>query len=501
MKYWSRFFVLGLFALFSACAREKMWEEQSPIAHHPLNEYRISREEALSSLRSVAKDLYSYDLRSSSQDKLSEIARLIPSSLSPVLFSSSQMRVGESLKTMDIDTMIYIVNFAESRGFAILAADRRLGVPILAVTDSGSISRSDFESHSLILMSEEERRKEIPDFQAYSPELDDYSVGAELQDFGANLIGNITQNFLNKTVTTELTSINGEKDLNNYPEKGKQGRDQNDNVGYFWKEIGRVNALLDTKWHQWYPFNDWCPERRRTLKLFGPKRKAPAGCVGIAVAQIFAFHEKPSYLEYYGNVVDWKTVKTICPYDNIYYPQKPEDTASEEDKRAHIILRDQAAALAMAVGDGVKTSWGYSGSTAFPCNAARYMRKSGYSMATRRWGLNKEMILEMLDNRRPVILSANAGLFGGHAWVVDGYIQYQLEIERKTDKGVVIEKSKERKELLHCNFGWRGLCDGYYTSSIFDTGSSPEERDDKDTNLNENEDPSKYTWLFSIITY
>ena len=64
------------------------------------------------------------------------------------------------------------------------------------------------------------------------------------------------------------------------------------------------------------------------------------------------------------------------------------------DKR----LRDNAAALAMAVGDGVKTSSGYSGSAAFPCNAASYMRKSGYSMATRRWGLNKEMILEMLDN-------------------------------------------------------------------------------------------------------
>lgn len=497
MKFRSSFVLLGLFLLLTGCAQESL--EHSPtLVSVSSNPFRISEEEALSSLRSVAKDLYSSDLRSSSQDKLAEIVRLIPSSLSPVLFSSSQMRVGENLKTMNVDTMIYIVNFSERRGFAILAADRRLGTPILAVTDSGSIARSDFESQSLVLMSEEERRKEIPDFQAYSPEFDDYSVGAELQDFGANLIGNITQNFLNKTVTTELTSGTGGKDPNNYPGKGKQDGDQNDNVGCFWKEIGRVNALLDTKWHQWHPFNDWCPERS---KFLGPKRKAPAGCVGIAVAQIFAFHEKPSHLEYYGNVVDWKTVKKVCPYGNIFYPKKPDDKASEGNKRAYIILRDQAAALAMAVGDGVKTKWGYSGSTAFPCNAARYMRKSGYSMATRRWGLNKEMILEMLDNRRPVILSANAGLFGGHAWVVDGYIRYQLEIEKKTDKGVVIEKSNERKELLHCNFGWQGLCDGYYTSSIFDTGSSPEERDDKDTNLNKDKDPSKYTWLFSIITY
>ena len=37
--------------------------------------------------------------------------------------------------------------------------------------------------------------------------------------------------------------------------------------------------------------------------------------------------------------------------------------------------------------------------------------------------------------------------------MVDGYMQYRLEIEKRADKGVVVEKTNERRELIHCNFG------------------------------------------------
>ena len=496
MKFRIQFVVLGLLSLLSGCVQD-VSTPNSPIEYVSNNPFRISEEEALSSLKGVAEDLYSSGLRSS-QEKLLEINSLVPSRLSPIRLSQAQLREGNFPEKINIDTMLYIVNFSKKRGFAILAADKRIGAPILAVVDSGSISRANFENHSIILMSEDERRKEIPDFRAYSPQLNDYSVGAMLEDPHANLIGDMTRNFLNKTISKEITSASRKEDLDDSFKNGDIYHDKDGKDSYFfWVKIKEVRALLETKWHQWHPFNAWCPERRKTLGFLGPKQKAPAGCVGIAVAQVFAFHERPKQIEYYGNVVDWKMVKRVCPYYRTGTLSKPENVVSEDDKR----LRDNAAALAMAVGDGVKTSWGYSGSAAFPCNAASYMRKSGYSMATRRWGLNKEMILEMLDNHRPVILCAAAGLSGGHAWVVDGYMQYRLEIEKRTDKGVVVEKTNERRELIHCNFGWGGLCDGYYTPSIFDTGSSPEARDDKDTNHDKDKDPSVYNWLFSIITY
>lgn len=156
------------------------------------------------------RTLYSSGLRSS-QEKLLEINSLVPSRLSPIRLSQAQLREGIFPEKINIDAMLYIVNFSKKRGFAILAADKRIG--ILAVVDSGSISRANFENHSIILMSEDERRKEIPDFRAYSPLLNDYSVGAMLEDPYANLIGDMTRNFLNKTISKEITSASRKEDL------------------------------------------------------------------------------------------------------------------------------------------------------------------------------------------------------------------------------------------------------------------------------------------------
>ena len=123
-----------------------------------------------------------------------------------------------------------------------------------------------FENHSIILMSEDERRKEIPDFRAYSPLLNDYSVGAMLEDPYANLIGDMTRNFLNKTISKEITSASRREDLDDSFKNGDiyHGKDGKDSY-FFLVKIREVRALLDTKWHQWHPFNAWCPERRKTL--------------------------------------------------------------------------------------------------------------------------------------------------------------------------------------------------------------------------------------------
>lgn len=39
----------------------------------------------------------------------------------------------------------------------------------------------------------------------------------------------------------------------------------------------------------------------------------------------------------------------------------------------------------------------------------------------------------------------------GHAWLIDGL----------------------RGEYVHCNFGWNGVCDGFYLSGVFDTTKGP----------------------------
>ena len=54
---------------------------------------------------------------------------------------------------------------------------------------------------------------------------------------------------------------------------------------------------------------------------------------------------------------------------------------------------------------------------------------------------------------------------GGHAWVVDGYIDY------------VTGWRSEEHLYLHCNWGWNGNCNGYFLDGVFNTDTSPSYED------------------------
>jgi hypothetical protein len=51
---------------------------------------------------------------------------------------------------------------------------------------------------------------------------------------------------------------------------------------------------------------------------------------------------------------------------------------------------------------------------------------------------------------------------------------------------------------LHCVWGWRGNCNGYYVSRIFDTTRGAVI---PDTGQEGNTETDYYNWAFHIITY
>ena len=80
----------------------------------------------------------------------------------------------------------------------------------------------------------------------------------------------------------------------------------------------------------------------------------------------------------------------------------------------------------------------------------------------------------MLDNDSPVFIQALRRLrlfpiskiIDGHSWVIDGYrIQDLID-----DNGVVYNT----RTLMHCNWGWHGQWDGYYSSKLFKIGEGEE---------------------------
>jgi len=118
------------------------------------------------------------------------------------------------------------------------------------------------------------------------------------------------------------------------------------------------------------------------------------------------------------------------------------------------------------------------------------------------------------DNQRPTyIRGASSG--GNHAWVIDGINFYNIRdwlVKYAPPKDLNSSQRGEEisRELLsstpvrkvHCNMGWGGLCDGYYTYNVFDT-SKRLNFGDVDTSVGDKSGTVGYIFnsAFKIIYY
>ena len=85
-------------------------------------------------------------------------------------------------------------------------------------------------------------------------------------------------------------------------------------------------------------------------------------------------------------------------------------------------------------------------------------------------------------------MSAIDGLIDGHAWVIDGYKKRKyVSSSGHVDK---------RQYLVHCNWGWGGCNNGYFSSGIFKTLSAVEFDFSNINTMNEN-----YWHAFNTVTY
>jgi hypothetical protein len=65
----------------------------------------------------------------------------------------------------------------------------------------------------------------------------------------------------------------------------------------------------------------------------------------------------------------------------------------------------------------------------------------------------------------------------GHAWVIDGYgyMDFYREFLRDNQTGTTgyVLITTNNSLMVHCNFGWDGISDGWYIYGLFDTGHTP----------------------------
>jgi hypothetical protein len=358
------------------------------------------------------------------------------------------LRTQVSLRSdiVGMDTLLYLVNFNDNEGFAVLAADSRIPETVLAVIDQGNITPQDFVEGDYHPYNNSVDY--IEGFNLYNKDADDYYVASEPPPY------------------TMLVHY------------AQYGRDDNGlSGGAVINEY--VAPMLTTVWHQNSPFNNQCPAKG--------SGHAPAGCVPIALAQIVAYHEYPQNFSFNGYSVNWTGVKNICNTTNYDGSGTPYDSIT-------------VAQMVSFIGSWCNTLYTEDWSFAMPTSAEDFLEQI-YDNVDLDWGYEEDKIIDMLKKGNPVFISAVSGLVSGHAWVIDGYIGRSTAIYTTDDLGRRIVTIAPSPYLVHCNWGWKnGNANGYYYSGIFNTKNGPDEFGANDHTYSSYNDYNP-TWAFSVITY
>lgn len=347
-----------------------------------------------------------------------------------------------------IDTLLYILNFGEEQGFAIVSANKDLfGDMIFAIADSGSISLADFlqTTHSQ----------------------DD---GEDYEQDPTTTIAGIINNYMEDCIDIDdLTHL--KKNPNTpYPEYLYKGYTYKYGE---WNTNGKINPRIKIKIGQGYPYNKYC--------FTATGEQAVSGCVAIALVQLMSANKYPTRI---GNMnVDWD--KLCAEY------------------KTNVTQQDILAKIIAEIGKECNMTYGVNASSsninyAKECLAI-YSRYSNLNIID-----NPELpsIESMLTKLQPVHIRGNAkDGTGGHAWTIDGWLSQERNVQVYLDN--TLEKTyTENRKLVHCVFGWNGTCDGYYNLNLFRVHTEgAKERESSESTYGEIANCKDLEANFRIITY
>lgn len=299
------------------------------------------------------------------------------------------------------DTLLYIVNFENEEGFALVSADADRP-DIVAFIEHGSLAPG--------------QEIENPGFQLF---LNGYAKYSRFQPFE--------------------------------PIRPRPGTEPQ----LVWRFDMHIPPMLTTQWSQGAPYNKFC---------FTPSgNHASAGCIPVALGQIVAYHQFPT--SYDGHVYDWDSIlqdSTVSVYD-----------VSASNSVGHLIHD---------IGILVNTYYGEGGSESYEWTVPNMWNSFGYHYQSSS-SCDFDSLRVNLARNNPVCMFGFGIVDGftiGHAWVIDGIaIRSQYNLSEYINDPILpffphpIEQSYN---LVHCNWGWGGLDDGYFIyealNQKFDTSTN-----------------------------
>lgn len=470
------------------------------------SEFTISMDEALLYLEDY---LSNFDNDNTKSSKKRSVKSIVP-------ITNKLTKTQSQTDSLVNGPILYVANFDNNEGYAILAADTRIDEPILAITDNGYM---DGQTIYAAMGGIEQDRVTIDGYPTtgegfptlpetgdevfmnpntvdlYDASVQDTYVGnLNLGDYGA-----VDEN--GNSVTTEINDIAAPLELiadlcvsyafdqirNDIIDSGSMPTDDDDPI--ITREVNMsdwttkyiVSPILweFRYWRQDSPFNDLSP-KRRSLKNLRYTRLAPAGCFPLSVGKILAYFQYPQTYTVQGVSIDWNAIK---------FPYTTE------------VGKTSAAYLMKNIASECYSIYFYNGTFTFPSFVRSFMRSKGYNNANS-YNYDFSRVKAMLDVSAPVIIYSIPGIdiTRSHSWLIDGYkIQERIVTTRVYENNILIETtvSTQTSSMVHCDFGWGTESNGYYVSGLFKLKDSTVEPDPG----TEHKKELHYNNYLKIITY
>lgn len=501
-----------LCTLFNACSDDVITGNSLIDSESNQSQYAISQEEALANL----------DAFISAESSSSRSARPAIKSVRALKFRQSISRGADNI---ECDNLLYVANFENEGGFAILAGDKRIPEEVIAISEQGNISDDAILRAASNGSEDDGDNAYYPEYPATGPGFFSYEAYPDELVLNPNTINLYTEvegdtlicNFKRYTHVKGVTidapgpsSAPGSEFVvsacqsyaeqsvrrntpGNYiiPERREldpfEPGPVSETTTYGPWEVAETTGNFLSKYEFWgqdAPFNSRVP-------IFHPYKDSddveygPVGCSNLAIAKLMAYFATPSnYTAVVGRrrkVIDW-----IALDQYKYFPG------------GVLFDSEMAAALLSSIGRSTHSKYSFGGTGTSLKNARNFMRQNGFANAKDK-KYNFEIVKAMLTNGCPIYIRATSKKpKSSHAWNIDGYkIKERVKTVTKNDgENIYKTTSKEQSIMVHCDFGAYGSYNGYYVNGIFNLTSEDIEYD-----YGPGDDKYNYSKDIKVIVY
>ncbi len=400
---------------------------QECISNVPINSIRISTTQAIKIANEAASVYTTENSRS---------ARFVNESSDIVAITKNW---GRSAAT---DTLIYIVNYTDNKGFAVISAIN-IEPRILAVIDKGTFDLNNPTNN--------------PGFNLFINCAKDY-------------IADLSLELRYDTTRVKDPTIIGGSNGDRIPNPGDPSlagwRFVNDTL----RNI-RIEPRIDLEWGQESPAGDLCPN-------------LIAGCAPLAMTMIMAYHKPTQLISYtYPNAyptseyVNWNEVNK---HKYNYFKRNSfgsyDYTSFEHICTSDYATHDVIARVCRQVGQIANSDYSnpYSTSTfssKYYSTLKHFLPNknistlNSYSISSASTYITKNNCILMMRGNRINDISS------GHAWIADGYIDFCVRTtswKQNPDTGEweMYSNSSSGEPKMHYNWGWNGSENGYYSDKV-----------------------------------